>query len=222
MRLDEYLVDEGLLASRSRAKRYIHRGLVKLNGEVVTKPSKQVKPGSKVEIAEEDRPEGYFKLKSIQEQSDILQPGDRVLDIGSSAGGFLMYASGIAREIVGIEYSEEFREPLEAVVEEYPNVKVVFGDAFNMDLASLGEFDVILNDMTVEPAMSVEIMSRFLPLLKEGGRVLQVLKLDRISDIEPFLRLLESKGLETAQVIKPEKREAYVIAAVRRTEEAGG
>ena len=212
MRLDEYLVEEGLLASRSRAKRFIHRGLVKLNGEVVTKPSKQVKPGATVEIAEEDRPEGYFKLKGIQERSGILKPGDRVLDIGSSAGGFLMYASGIAGEIVGIEYSEEFREPLEAVVEEHPNVRVIFGDAFSMDLAPLGEFDVILNDMTVEPAMSVEILSRFLPLVKEGGRVLQVLKLDKISDLEPFLKLLESKGLEIVHVIKPEKREAYIIA----------
>ena len=215
MRLDEYLVTEGFLASRSRAKRYIHRGLVKMNGEVVTKPSKQVKPGAVIEIAEEDRPEGYFKLKGIQDQSDILRPGDRVLDIGSSAGGFLMYASGIAGEIVGIEYSEEFREPLEAVMEECPNVKVLFGDAFKMDLASLGEFDVILNDMTVEPAMSIEIMARFLPLLRRGGRVLQVLKLDKISDIEPFLSLLEKKGLEIVKVIKPEKREAYVIAALR-------
>jgi 23S rRNA (cytidine1920-2'-O)/16S rRNA (cytidine1409-2'-O)-methyltransferase len=212
MRLDEYLVEEGLLASRSRAKRFIHRGLVKLNGEVVTKPSRQVKPGSKVEIAEEDRPEGYFKLKRIQEQSGILKPGDRVLDIGSSAGGFLMYASGMAGEILGIEYSEEFREPLELVAEEHPNVHLIFGDAFKMDLMMLGQFDVILNDMTVEPAMSVEIMSRFLPLQREGGRVLQVLKLDRISDIDPFLKLLENKGLEVVQVIKPEKREAYVIA----------
>ncbi|WP_424357637.1 S4 domain-containing protein [Methanocella sp. MCL-LM] len=218
MRLDEYLVEEGLIASRSRAKRYIHRGLVKMNSEVVTKPSKQVKPGAVIEIAEEDRPEGYFKLKGIQEQSDILHPGDRVLDIGSSAGGFLMYASGFAGEILGIEFSEEFREPLEAVVEEYPNVQVIFGDAFTIDLSQLGEFDVILNDMTVEPAMSIEIMARFLPLLHRGGRVLQVLKLDKISDIEPFLTLVESRGLDVVRVIRPEKREAYVIAASRRGE----
>lgn len=213
MRLDEYLVTEGFLASRSRAKRYIHRGLVKLNGEVVAKPSKQVKPGSTVEITEEDRPEGYFKLDGIQEKSGILRPGDRVLDIGSSAGGFLMYASGIAGEVLGIEYSEEFREPLEQVEEEHPNVRVVFGDAFKIDLAPLGQFDVILNDMTVEPSMSVEITARFLPLLKPGGRVLQVLKLDKIRDVEPFLQLIEARGLKVQLVIRPEKREAYVIAA---------
>ncbi len=215
MRIDEYLVSEGLLASRNRAKRYIHRGLVKMNGEIITKPAKQVKPGATIEIAEEDRPEGYFKLKGIQEESGILRPGDRVLDIGSSAGGFLIYAAGIAGEIVGIEYSEDFREPLEQVTEDYSNVNVVFGDAFTMDVSTLGEIDVILNDMTVEPSVSIEIVSRFLPLLKPGGRVLQVLKLDKITDIEPFLKLLSLKGLDIVQVIKPEKKEAYVIAGSR-------
>lgn len=215
MRIDEYLVSEGLLASRNRAKRYIHRGLVKMNGEIVTKPAKPVKPGATIEIAEEDRPEGYFKLKGIQEESGILRPGDRVLDIGSSAGGFLIYAAGIAGEIVGIEYSEDFREPLEQVTEDYSKVNVVFGDAFTMDVFTLGEIDVILNDMTVEPSVSIEIVSRFLPLLKPGGRVLQVLKLDKITDIEPFLKLLSLKGLDIVQVIKPEKKEAYVIARSR-------
>jgi len=215
MRIDEYLVSEGLLASRNRAKRYIHRGLVKMNGEIVTKPAKPVKPGATIEIAEEDRPEGYFKLKGIQEESGILRPGDRVLDIGSSAGGFLIYAAGIAGEIVGIEYSEDFREPLEQVTEDYSNVNVVFGDAFTMDVSTLGEIDVILNDMTVEPSVSIEIVSRFLPLLKPGGRVLQVLKLDKITDIEPFLKLLSLKRLDIVQVIKPEKKEAYVIARSR-------
>jgi len=213
MRLDEYLVSEGYIASRSRAQRYIERGLVKVNGVVVTKQSKKTAPGSHIEIAEVDRPEGYFKLKGIQEQSGLLHSGDTVLDIGSSAGGFLIYASTIASKVVGIEYSEEFRPQLSKVTEEHHNVSIVFGDAFTMDLSQLGAgFDVILNDMTVEPSASVDITARFLPLLKEGGRVMQVLKLDKIKDVEPFLKLLESKGLKIDKVIMPEKKEAYVVA----------
>jgi|AGTN01.1.fsa_nt_gi Predicted rRNA methylase len=212
MRLDEYLVSEGYITSRSRAQRYIERGLVKVNDTVVTKQSKKVSPGSRIEIAEADRPEGWFKLKGIQEQSGVIHRGDVVLDIGSSAGGFLIFASGIASKVVGIEYSEEFRPQLDAVVKEHPNVSVVFGDAFNMDQSKLGKYDVILNDMTVEPSASVEITARFLPLLKEGGRVMQVLKLDKVKDTEPFLKLLESKGLKIEKVIRPEKKEAYVVA----------
>jgi 23S rRNA (cytidine1920-2'-O)/16S rRNA (cytidine1409-2'-O)-methyltransferase len=213
MRLDEYLVEEGYIASRSRAQRYIERGLVKVNGVVVTKQSKKVPPGSHIEIAEADLPEGWFKLKGIQEQSGLIHPGDVVLDIGSSAGGFLIYASTIASRVAGIEYSEEFRPQLTKVAEAYPDVSIVYGDAFTMDLSQLGAgFDVILNDMTVEPSASVEITARFLPLLKEGGRVMQVLKLDKIKDVEPFLKLLESKGLKIENVIRPEKKEAYVVA----------
>jgi 23S rRNA (cytidine1920-2'-O)/16S rRNA (cytidine1409-2'-O)-methyltransferase len=213
MRLDEYLVSEGYIASRSRAQRYIGRGLVKVNGAVVTKQSKKVAPGSHIEIADVDRPEGYFKLKGIQGQSELIHPGDVVLDIGSSAGGFLIFASTISSRVVGIEYSEEFRPQLSKVAEEHSNVSVVYGDAFNMDISRLGPgFDVILNDMTVEPSASIEITARFLPLLKEDGRVMQVLKLDKIKDVEPFLKLIESKGLKIAKVIRPEKKEAYVVA----------
>jgi 23S rRNA (cytidine1920-2'-O)/16S rRNA (cytidine1409-2'-O)-methyltransferase len=213
MRLDEYLVSEGYIASRSRAQRYIERGLVKVNGVVVTKQSKKVEPGSHIEVADGNWPEGYFKLKGIQEQSGVIHPGDVALDIGSSAGGFLIYASGIASKVIGIEYSEEFRPQLESVMKEHQNVSVVFADAFNMDVSTLGTFDVILNDMTVEPSASIEILARFLPLLKEGGRAVQVLKLDKVKDIEPFEKLLESKGLKIEKVIRPEKKEAYVVAS---------
>jgi 23S rRNA (cytidine1920-2'-O)/16S rRNA (cytidine1409-2'-O)-methyltransferase len=212
-RLDEFLVSEGYIASRSRAQHYIERGLVKVNGVVVTKKSKKVEHGSRIEISEAERPEGWFKLKGIQEQSGLIHPGDAVLDIGSSAGGFLIFASDIASKVVGIEYSKEFMPQLDAVTKEHPNVRILFADAFNMDIATLGGgFDVILNDMTVEPSASIEITARFLLLLKEGGRVMQVLKLDQVKDVEPFLLLLEEKGLKVEIVIRPEKKEAYVVA----------
>jgi 23S rRNA (cytidine1920-2'-O)/16S rRNA (cytidine1409-2'-O)-methyltransferase len=212
-RLDEYLASEGYMASRSRARHFIERGLVKVDGTVVTKKSKKVEPGSRIEITELDRPEGFFKLKGIQEQTGLIRPGDAVLDLGSSAGGFLIFASGIASKVVGIEYSEEFRPRLTVVMKEHPNVRVVFGDAFTMDFSSLGdEFDVLLNDMTVEPSASIDVTARFLPLLKDGGKVKQVLKLDKVKDVEPFLILLESKGLKVEKVIRLEKKEAYVVA----------
>lgn len=214
MRLDEYLVTEGFISSRSRAKRYISRGLVKVDGKVAAKPAQQIKYGSVVTVEQGDLPEGYFKLKGIQERSRVIRAGDHVLDIGSSAGGFLLFASPVAGRVLGIEYSHEFDDALAGVKEECPNVEVVFGDAFNMDVSGLGEFDVILNDMTVDPAVSISILGRFLPLLRKGGRVLQVLKLGERQDPQPFIKSLEEKGLKVAQMIVPEKREAYVIASL--------
>lgn len=213
MRLDEYLVKEGLVPSRNRAKRLIDRGMVRVDGVVVTKPSKKIEYGRSVTVEGENMPEGYFKLKGIQENAGIIHEGDAVLDIGSSAGGFLMYASPIASKATGIEFSEEFREPLEAIENEYPNVRVIFDDAFNMDVTQLdAPYDVILNDMTVEPMTSIEVLKRFLRLLKEGGRVLQVVKLGDKQSPEPMVKKLEETGLHILKVIIPEKREAYIVA----------
>lgn len=214
MRLDEYLVSEGMIASRSRAKRFIQRGLVTADGKVVTKPSHKVDYGSIVTVSEEDRPQGYFKLKDIQEKTGIIHKGDRVLDIGSSAGGFLMYASGIADHVTGIEFSEEFREQLMQVQEDHPNVKVVFADAFNMDVSTLGEkFDVILNDMTVDPMVSISVLMRFIPLLKSHGRIMQVVKLGERQSPEPMVKKIEGYGFKIIDVIQAEKREAYITAS---------
>ena len=56
---------------------------------------------------------------------------------------------------------------------------------------------MILNDMTVEPSKSIEILSRFLPLLKAGGRVMQVVKLgDNKHSPEPMVKMLENLGLQ--------------------------
>jgi 23S rRNA (cytidine1920-2'-O)/16S rRNA (cytidine1409-2'-O)-methyltransferase len=214
MRLDEYLVSEGLVTSRTRGKRLIERGSVKVDGKVQMKPSHKVNYGQVVTIEGEDQTQGYFKLKGIQEATGLIRQGDAVLDIGSSAGGFLRYASPLTSRVVGIEFSEEFREPLEEVEKEHSNVTVIFGDAFTLDISALnGPFDVILNDMTVEPSKSIEILSRYLPLLKSGGRVLQVVKLGDKQSPEPMVRMLEERGLQIVDVIKPEKREAYIVAS---------
>lgn len=214
MRLDEYLVSEGLVTSRTRGKRLIERGSVKVDGIAQVKPSHKVNYGQQVTIEGEDEPQGYFKLKGIQDATGLIHAGDTILDIGSSAGGFLMYASPIASRLVGIEFSHEFKEPLEQVEREYQNVKVIFGDAFTMDVSALGgPFDVILNDMTVEPSKSIEILTRFLPLLKMGGRVMQVVKLgDDKHSPEPMVKMLEAHGMKVLDVIKPEKHEAYIVA----------
>jgi len=38
MRLDEYLVNEGLVTSRNRAKKLIDKGQVKVDGRTASKP----------------------------------------------------------------------------------------------------------------------------------------------------------------------------------------
>lgn len=222
MRLDAYLVEMGHFKSRGRAKTAILAGNVKVNGTVVTKVSRDVSTDDIIEVAEGlDQPQGYFKLKLVQEESGILKPGDRVLDLGSSAGGFLLFASEIAGHIKGIEFSRDFRSELGKIAYERENVEVMFGDVFTvpLNLLSKEQVDVILSDMTQEPENAIDALSRVLPLLKEGGKLLQVIKISKKKNPKPILNKIENLGLEIQQVISSEKQEIYVVARKPLAEE---
>lgn len=215
MRLDAYLVDMGYFKSRGRAKSAILAGNVKVNGIPVTKVSRDVSTDDIIDVMEGlDQPQGYFKLKLVQEESGILKPGDRVLDLGSSAGGFLLFASEIVDHIKGIEFSRDFRSELGKIAFERKNVEIIFGDVFSIPLNLLSEepVDVILSDMTLEPENSIKALSRVLPLLKEGGKLLQVIKIPKKKNPKPILGKIENLGLEIQQVIGSEKQEIYVVA----------
>ncbi len=212
MRLDSYLVGKGNLGSRGRAKRAIIEGHVRVNEKVITKPSHDIAYSDRIEVADDcDKPAGYFKLKEIQEKTDILKNGDNVLDIGSSAGGFLLFASGIAAHVHGIEYSREFSTELEKLALLHPNITVEFGDAFIM-LFESGKFDVLLFDITARPSSSTKALENVLPALKNGGMLLHVLKFPEERDIDLVRSKLSSVGLEIVQVLESEKKEAYIIA----------
>lgn len=212
MRLDSYLVEIGNLGSRGRAKRAVVEGHVKVNGRIITKPSFDVAYSDSIEITEGiDKPAGYWKLKEIQEKTNLIKKGDTVLDIGSSAGGFLLFASEIASHVHGIEFSHEFRSELGKLVHERPNITLEFGDVFTIPVEK-EKFDVLLLDITASPLSSIKALGNVLPALKSGGTLLQVLKLPKDNDREPILKKLSSLGLEITGVLEPEKKEAYIIA----------
>ncbi|HEY9206862.1 MAG TPA: S4 domain-containing protein [Candidatus Methanoperedens sp.] len=212
MRLDSYLVEIGNLGSRGRAKRAIIGGHVKVNGKVILKPSYDVAYSDNIEITEGlDKPAGYWKLKDIQEKTNLIRKGDTVLDIGSSAGGFIMFASGIASQVHGIEFSREFRTGLGRLAHELANVTVEFGDVFTMPFEK-EKFDVLLMDITVSPLSSIKALENALPAIKRGGCILLVLKLPKERDREPILRKLSSLGLNIIEILEPPKKEAYIIA----------
>ncbi len=212
MRLDSYLVEVGNLGSRGRAKRAIIEGHVRVNGKIITKPSYDVAYSDRIEITEDlDKPAGYFKLKEIQEKTNIIKKGDVVLDIGSSVGGFLLFASEVASHVHGIEFSREFRSQLRRLAQEHPNITVEFGDVFTMPFES-GRFDVLLLDITASPLSSIKALENALTALKRNGILLQVLKLPKEQDRDTVLSKLSSLGLEITHVLESEKKEAYIIA----------
>ncbi|MET1124683.1 MAG: S4 domain-containing protein [Archaeoglobaceae archaeon] len=186
MRLDVALVKLGYFSSRSRAKECIKRGLVLVNGKVVTKPSAEVPDGAKIEVLAKDVPRGYWKLKEVDERFRLFSGKEVVLDLGSSAGGFLLYASERAKFVYGIEYSREFEGILRSIESARSNVKVFIADAFTFDVSLLPELDVILDDLTLDFDSSMKALMRFLPKLKRGGKILFVHKLGSEANFEGF------------------------------------
>ncbi len=179
MRLDKLLVLKGYFSSRSKAKEFIKRGLVKVNGKIVTKPSTEVELSAEIEVIAEEKPRGYWKLKELDERWNFINEGDVVLDLGSSAGGFLLYASekvGEKGRVYGIEFSREFEKELRRIESERKNVKIFIDDAFRFDVSKLEPLDVILSDLTLDPSSSFKATSRFFPLLKPNGLILFVMK----------------------------------------------
>ena len=216
MRLDSYLVEKGFISSRTRAKWAVKNGLVRINGEINVKPSLNVKFKDKVIVSTgANKPVGYWKLKKLQEQFSLIRPEDVVLDIGSSAGGFLLCASEIARRVYGIEFSSEFRSLLDSIEEESKGrIKIIYGDAFSLDFKKeLQEcVDLILNDVTTEPDESLKVLERSTGVLKGGGRVLQVLKMKAEDPrISGLIKRLTDMGLEVLHSTTSGKDEHYIV-----------
>jgi 23S rRNA (cytidine1920-2'-O)/16S rRNA (cytidine1409-2'-O)-methyltransferase len=97
MRLDTLITDRKLVRSRSTASDLIKKGLVKVNGEIITKPAKDY-PDSDIlntdkliiEILEQPKyvSRGGLKLEKALTEFQIDPTDLIVLDVGSSTGGF--------------------------------------------------------------------------------------------------------------------------------------
>lgn len=94
-RIDSELVRRGLARSRTHAQELIETGRVALDGQVVTKPARQMDPAQAIVISDKTSEEyvsrGAFKLAgaldALGERAPIVE-GRRCLDAGASTGGF--------------------------------------------------------------------------------------------------------------------------------------
>lgn len=91
MRLDQYLVQHGLLESRARAQEAITAGLVRVNGAVASKPAQKISEGAHVEVSGEVHDyvsRGGVKLEAGLSAFGFDACGKVCLDLGASTGGF--------------------------------------------------------------------------------------------------------------------------------------
>ncbi|MBQ7860071.1 MAG: TlyA family RNA methyltransferase [Faecalibacterium sp.] len=107
IRLDQYLVQNGMLQSRERAKAMIMAGVVYINGQKADKAGDTVPEGAVVEVRGKDIgyvSRGGLKLEKAMKEFP-LTPADKVcMDIGASTGGFTdcMLQNG-ARKVYAVD-----------------------------------------------------------------------------------------------------------------------
>lgn len=91
LRLDALLVSRGLFDTRSRARDAVLRGSVSVDGEVFSKPGRDVPVDAEIEVS--DPASGYVSRAAVKlivglDTFGIECTGRLALDLGASTGGF--------------------------------------------------------------------------------------------------------------------------------------
>ncbi|MGE5475254.1 MAG: TlyA family RNA methyltransferase [Bacteroidales bacterium] len=90
-RVDQLLVDRGMVESRSRAQALVMAGLVLSDGKRVDKPGQQMAEDAPLELKGQDHPwvsRGGLKLVEALDRFAIDPTGLTAIDVGASTGGF--------------------------------------------------------------------------------------------------------------------------------------
>lgn len=172
MRLDLFLFKEGLAESRSRARELIERGLVRVEGRVVNKPSYSV-VDEKVEVLESLKyvSRAGEKLEAALDRFGIDVQGKLCLDVGSSTGGFTQC---LLERGAGFVYALDVgKNQLHPSLREDERVKL-FEETDIRDFKVDILFDFVAVDVSF---ISLKlVLPRVYRLLKDGGELVALFK----------------------------------------------
>lgn len=100
-----------------------------------------------------------------------LRPGMRALDLGAAPGGWTLALAEAGCQVVAVDKGE-----LDAQAAQRPEVQHLRMSAQEALSQNLGDFDIIVNDMNVDPAQSAELMCAFAERLRPGGWAVMTIK----------------------------------------------
>ena len=143
-RLDQLLVSQGLVRSRTRAQRLIRHGRVSRrdDGKVLTRPGEKC-PDDLALVVAEDPEERYvsragLKLEAVLSALELSLDGRLVLDVGQSTGGFTDCALAAGALIYGAYYGDIAS----------PSYAKFGGPEFDLPVADLA----VYREMLLDPA----------------------------------------------------------------------
>ncbi len=113
-RLDQALVEKGLVVSRSQGESMIKLGQVTVDGREATKPGFFVDDNAVIKLSGQEQyvSRAGLKLASVAEQFDLDFRDKTVLDVGSSTGGFTDYALRHgAKKVIAVDVGTDQLHP---------------------------------------------------------------------------------------------------------------
>ena len=177
IRLDQYLVQNGLVQSRERAKALIMAGVVFVNQQKVDKAGEMIKEDAVVEVRGHDIgyvSRGGLKLEKAMKCFPLTPNGKVCMDIGASTGGFTdcMLQNG-AKKVYAVDvgYGQldwRLRSDERVVCMERTNARYLTHEQIpdELDFASV---DVSFISLKI-------ILPAVRPLLKDGGKAVCLIK----------------------------------------------
>ncbi|MFW6284745.1 MAG: TlyA family RNA methyltransferase [Bacillota bacterium] len=158
MRLDRYLVEERMFPSRQRAQREIRAGSITVNGKAITKPSYPITAADTIKVHAITNPyvsQGGLKLEHAIKEFALDLKDSRVLDIGSSTGGFTDCAlkhgakTVYALDVGTLQMHGSLREDERVILHEQTN----FLDTSAQDFKK--SFDLVMIDVSFASSLTM-------------------------------------------------------------------
>ncbi|MCA1592187.1 MAG: TlyA family RNA methyltransferase [Acidobacteria bacterium] len=179
-RIDRILVERGLAPSRTRAQALVMAGVVLVGEQRVEKSSETFPPDAEVRVRGGDDPasryvgRGALKLDKALDEFAVDARGLVCLDVGASTGGFTdcLLQRG-ARRVVAVDVGHNqidwsLRTDPRVEVREGVNARYLAPEEFDE------KFDLAVMDVSFISA--TKVLPALVPLLKEGGRVIVLIK----------------------------------------------
>ncbi len=176
-RLDSVLVARGLVRSRERAKALITEGKVLVGREKIDKPGTPVDVEAEIELTGRDLPyvsRGGLKLEGALQAFGVDPGGMVVMDVGASTGGFtdcVLQRGAKKVYAVDVGYGQlawSLRSDPRVVNLERTNIRYLPREAIEEAV------DLILVDVSF--ISIAKFLSHILRFLKEGGRIVALIK----------------------------------------------
>ena len=214
VRLDQRVVEMGLVESREKAQRLILAGCVKVDGRVETKSSHQISKEALVALVEQERfvSRGGEKLEEAFLRFELDVQGRVCMDVGASTGGFTdcLLQHGAAR-VYAIDVG---RGQIHSTLRSDPRVVVM--DGVNARYLVPGDLPAVPEFATIDASFIslTKILPAVTQILANGGRIVSLIK----PQFEAGREQVGKGGVVRSEAVRDE-----VVERVRRfgTDELG-